>query len=126
MIWEYPIASMWYEFVIRPQEEPKIGDAFYHSQSAKSVNREKKAKKSSATASSSIQDILEAKKRQLSGEDFDPEENLNYTINKSVRRNSNETEDLEASSDSHDENQSPSPSNNNSSSKKKMYSFKTK
>jgi len=31
MIWEYPIASMWYEFVIRPQQEPKIGDAFYHS-----------------------------------------------------------------------------------------------
>jgi hypothetical protein len=47
MIWEQPIASMWYEFVVRPQQEPRTGDAFYHSQSAKSVYRDKEASNNS-------------------------------------------------------------------------------
>lgn len=63
MIWEQPIASMWYEFVLKPYTEPRAGDAYYHSQSAKSVYREKSKDddvllESSNAVNTSLQDII--------------------------------------------------------------------
>lgn len=99
----------------------KGGDAFYHSQSAKSVNRDKKKDKQQ---NNSIQDIIDSKKKLLSGEGDDDEEGI--TVMKRTRKASEDTEDLEASSSDSGLNaslDSNSPTGNTS---KKLYQFKQK
>ena len=119
MIWEQPIASMWYEFIIRPQLEGAKGDAFYHSQSAKSVYRDKKKPSKGSAVESTIADIIQNKKRLLEGkEGKSDEENIgNITINRRQRKGSDDTEDLE---------EAPETASSDSPGSKKLYVYKPK
>lgn len=68
LLWELPVASIWKEFVVKPRLLMQSSDAFYHSQSAKSVYRDKSAGPDTEKTSSSItsvKDIINSKKRQL-------------------------------------------------------------
>lgn len=53
LIWEQPIASMWYEFVVRPQDDSR---AYYKEQAARSVYQE--ASSESAAGPTSVKDII--------------------------------------------------------------------
>ena len=122
MIWEQPIAAIWYEFVVKsrtsssPQSEP-----FYKGKhSVTAVQREEESSQTTA----SISDIIKSRKRQLEGKTDEEDESIEGNIkisrsqkpSKSNRKISVDTEDLEQEEED-SEKQGEG---------KKLYSFKAK
>lgn len=112
LVWEQPIASLWYAFVLRPiaidqQKRARQRDQVV----AKSVYN------TSVQGESSVKDIIESRKRQLAGGEEISENGL--LISRKKRKGSGDTEDLEGEG-------SQTPGSPEVQQKKKLYSYKPK
>ena len=71
IVFEIPIAACWYEFVIKKKPQQ---DAFYHSQSAKSVYRDKSLQEENGSGVSKKKLLDKESKKRMAAMEEDPED----------------------------------------------------
>ena len=106
IIWEQPIATLWYEFVQKPMQTESVKRETYYQAAPSSINA------STSNEKVSMQDVIASKKAKLLGNSGDE-----YETRRRRNQVDDDAEDLEGESP---DSESSSPTS------KKMYTFKSK